>query len=306
MTAASVVFLGSGPVAAESLRLLQRSFTVEAVITKSTTEQMLKDAAPEGAPVLIANTKKELDSIIAAEHFSSPVGVVIDYGVIISREVIDSFAKGIINSHFSLLPEWRGADPITFSILSGQRETGVSLMLINEALDEGDLLAQAPFVLERSITTPQLTQDLIELSDQMLHSIVPDYLAGRIEPANQLSATIASSSVPTYSRKLTKADGVLDFTKPATQLEREVRAFAEWPKSRTTIADRDVVIMSTKVVDLQIGDPGEVVMLDKRLLIQTASACLEIVSLKPAGKKEMTAAAFLAGYGHAVPKITNL
>lgn len=305
MAAVSVVFLGSGPVAAESLRLLQQSFAVEAIITKSTTERMLKEAAPKDTPVLIANTKKELDAVVAAERFSSSTGVVIDYGVIISREVINSFAKGIINSHFSLLPEWRGADPITFSILSGQSETGVSLMLINEALDEGDLLAQAPFTLESSTTTPQLTQDLIELSDQMLRTILPDYIAGDIEPADQLSATIAHSKVPTYSRKLTKADGVLDFTKSAEQLEREIRAFTEWPKSRTTIANKDVVIMSAKVVDLQMGELGKIARLDKRLLIQTASGCLEIVSLKPAGKKEMTAAAFLAGYGHVLPKIIN-
>jgi len=298
-----IVFLGSGPVAARSLELLAESFVIEAVITKSTTEQMLRDVTPEGAPVLIANTKKELDLITQQSQFTSKIAIVIDYGVIISRESIERFPLGIINSHFSLLPEWRGADPITFSLLSGQTETGVSVMLINQALDEGDLLAQASYALSPSTTTPQLTQDLIELSNALLVEIVPSYLAGNVVPADQIAASIAPSKQPSYSRKLTKADGTLDFTKPAEILEREVRAFLEWPKSRTRIANRDVVITSTKVVDLQIGEAGTCVQHEKRLFVQATPGALEILALKPAGKKEMTAAAFLAGYGHSIDRL---
>lgn len=299
----SVVFLGSGPVAAESLRLLQDHTHVEAVITKSSTESMLRDAAPEDTPILIANNKRELDALINEKQFTSPVGVVIDYGVIISPVTINSFPKGIINSHFSLLPELRGADPITFAILSGAKRTGVSLMLIDEGLDTGDLLAQSPYELINDIKTPELTQQLIELSDHMLQEILPRYLAGDIIPADQLSASIVESKIPSYSRKLTKEDGVLDPSKPAAQLEREIRAFVEWPKSRMKIGDKDVVITSAKVSNLQIGDIGSIAQKDKHLLVQTMDGTLDILTLKPAGKKEMTVEGFLAGYGHLVPTL---
>lgn len=299
----SVVFLGSGPVAAASLRLLQQHAQVEAVITKASTEGMLRAAAPESVPVLIANNKRELDALVSEQQFISPVGIVIDYGVIISPMVINSFPKGIINSHFSLLPELRGADPISFAILSGAARTGVSLMLIDEGLDTGDLLAQSPYELTSDITTPELTEQLIELSDHMLREILPKYLTGDIIPADQLSTSIVDDKTPTHSRKLTKDDGLLDPSKPAAQLEREVRAYIEWPKTRTRIGDKDVVITSARVSDLQIGELGHIAQNDKHLLIQTIDGTLDVLTLKPAGKKEMTAEGFLAGYGHLVPKL---
>lgn len=303
VTRPSVVFLGSGPVAAQSLRLLQKHTVIEAVITKSSTELMLRAAAPVNTPILIANNKRELDALVSEQQFSSPVGIVIDYGVIISPAVIDSFPKGIINSHFSLLPELRGADPITFAILSGAPRTGVSLMLIDEGLDTGDLLAQSPYELTDDVTTPELTEQLIELSDHMLQEILPQYLSGKVVPVDQLGASIAESKIPTHSRKLTKDDGLLDPNKSAVQLEREVRAYAEWPKTRTKIGDKDVVITSAIISNLQIGKPGYIAQNDKHLLIQAADGTLDVLTLKPAGKKEMTAEGFLAGYGHLVPKV---
>lgn len=299
----SVVFLGSGPVAAKSLRLLQNHTRIEAVITKASTEDMLRSAAPEDTPVLIANNKRELDTLIGEQQFTSPVGIVIDYGVIISPAAINSFPKGIINSHFSLLPELRGADPISFAVLSGAARTGVSLMLIDEGLDTGDLLAQSPYELTNDITTPELTEQLIELSDHMLREILPKYIAGDITPVDQIHASIADSKVATHSRKLTKDDGILDTDKSASQLEREVRAFIEWPKTRTKIGDKDVVITSAIVSNIQIGEIGSIAQKDKHLLIQTADGTLDVLTLKPAGKKEMTAEGFLAGYGHLVPKL---
>lgn len=303
MSPFSVVFLGSGPVAAESLRLLRQHTAVEAVITKSSTEAMLRAAAPDEVPVYTANNRRELDALLAEHTFTSPVGVVIDYGVIISKQSIDRFPMGILNSHFSLLPEWRGADPITFSILSGQPETGVSLMLIDEGLDTGNLLAQAIHKLTDDVMAPDLTHDLIELSDKMIQEILPIYISGDIQPVDQVSASIAPTKIPTHSRKLTKLDGILDPNKPASELSREVRAFIEWPRTRTTIADKDVVITSTYVADLQFGKTGDVAQRDKHLFLQTVDGSLDVLTLKPAGKNEMTAAAFLAGYGQSIPKV---
>jgi methionyl-tRNA formyltransferase len=289
-TSKTIVFFGSGPVAAKSLSLLAQDFTIEAIVTKPSTEAEMQQVA-DGAPVLTVNTKQALDELIATNPFESRLAILIDFGIIVSQKVIDYFPLGIINSHFSLLPEWRGADPITFAILSGQQQTGVSLMLLVEKMDEGPLLAQTPYDIPGDCTTPQLTDSLIELSYESLKSIVPLYLDGQAEPVPQPEATA------TYSRKLTKDDGLLDFSKPAKQLEREIRAYLDWPKSRTTIAGKEVVALKAGVragTSKPQGVPFATE--DKKIAIPTSEEWLIIEELKPAGKNAMSAEAFCNGY----------
>lgn len=303
-TSKTIIFFGSGPVAAESLRRLRAYCHIEAVITKPRPEHhrgsvpVLDYCQKENIPVFTPANKQSLSQLVAQQAFTSSVGVVIDYGIIVEQSVIDAFPLGIINSHFSLLPEWRGADPITFSILSGQKRTGVSLMLIVAAMDEGPLLAQAPFDIPATITTPQLTEALIDLSDGLLQTVLPEYLAGNVEPAPQEAVSIAESRTPSYSRKLTKDDGLLDFSKPAVQLEREIRAFVEWPKSRTQLGAVEAVITAAHVIAdrSQALTPGQLEIMSQELRIGTSDGQLAIDRLKPAGKPEMTVQAFLVGY----------
>ncbi|HEY9713519.1 MAG TPA: methionyl-tRNA formyltransferase [Chroococcales cyanobacterium] len=294
---AAIVFFGSGPVAAASLRLLHHNFAIEAVVTKPRPAHhhgpvpVLETAAALGLPLRTAATRAALDALMAERPFQSQLAVLIDFGVIVSQRVIDYFSKGIINSHFSLLPEWRGADPITFAILSGQHQTGVSLMLLVAAMDEGPLLAQMPYPLSPTVTTPELTDGLVKLSYELLVHTVPAYLAGTVRPRPQ-DPTIT----PTYSRRLTKDDGIVDWTKPAVQLEREVRAFVDWPKSTARLAGKEVVIVEGRVDTQHHGKPGTVCVEGKQLFICCEQDALELLKLKPAGKPSMSAAAFLAGY----------
>lgn len=301
-----IVFFGSGPVAAAALRLLARHTDIEAVITKPQPEHHREEfpvlaACRELAigNILTCAGKQQLQQIFDdLPPFAARLGVVIDFGIIIPRPVIDAFELGIVNSHFSLLPRLRGADPISFAILSGQKQTGVSLMLINEQMDEGPLLAQAVYDLPADITTPRLTEDLIELSDQTLKSILPLYLAGQIQPAPQEQATMAETKEPSYSRKLSKKDGVIDWHKPAVDIEREVRAYAGWPKSQTDIGGRDVVITAAHVIDGD-GTPGVIYLEGKQIGMHTSEGILVIDRLKPSGKQEMTGSDFLLGYSTA-------
>lgn len=291
-----VVFLGSGPVAAEALRLLAIHTPIEAVITKpqpvhhKETFPVLAACSELGITnVITVSNKRELSQRIAEQPLQSRAGVVIDFGIIISQDVIDSFELGIVNSHFSLLPKWRGADPITFSVLSGDTETGVSLMLIVEALDEGPLLTQQALPITSETTTPSLTKQLITLSDQLLQSTLPPYMAGEIKPQDQ------PTNGTSYSRKLTKSDSLMDWNKSAAELERQIRAFAEWPKSRAKIGDRDVVLTSAHVTPGS-GTPGALWLEGRQLGIYTAKDVLVIDRLIPVGKKEMSASDFLLGY----------
>ena len=296
----TILFFGSGPVAAESLRLLAQDFTIEAVVTKPRPPHhkgdvpVMRVATQLGLTVFTASNKTQLDALFATSPVESRIGVLIDFGIIVSQKVIDYFPLGIINSHFSLLPQWRGADPITFSILSGQRRTGVSLMLLVEKMDEGPLLAQTPFDTENTMTTPQLTDALIDVSYRTLQQILPLYLHGEATPAPQNAVTLAPTT-PTYSRQLTKDDGWIDWHKTAGQLEREVRAYAGWPKSRTRIGNIEIVITKARTVE-EKGNPGVRAISNGEAMVYCGKGALILDELKPAGKKAMSGKAFLAGY----------
>lgn len=284
-----IVFFGSGPVASATLEVLWPHFTFEAIITKPRADghrgavPVLEFAEAHQAKVYTPRTKNELTELIASTQFSSELGLVVDYGIIISKSVIDSFPLGIINSHFSLLPEWRGADPITFSVLSGQKQTGVSLMLINERLDEGQLIAQEPFALPDDITTPQLTDELVKLSNKMLIATIPKYLSGDIKPFNQPSRLSVS-----HSRKLEKSDAIIDTNKTSVQIEREIRAYSGWPKSTMTLFGHHVIIKKARVA--QSKDDGALV------IACANNTYLEILQLTAPSGRTVSGADFLRGY----------
>jgi methionyl-tRNA formyltransferase len=307
----SLVFFGTGPVACESLRLLSKHFSIEAVVTKPKPQghkgsfPVLELSSGLNIRTFTPTNKKELSQLVKDKPFRSRVGVVIDYGIIIDQDVIDYFPFGIINSHFSLLPELRGADPITFSILKDQKVTGVSLMLIVKGLDEGPILSQTQVIIDPEETAISLTKKLILASDKELQTVLPKWLQKKIEARSQEDFTTPSNRQPSYSRKLLKTDGEIDWTKSATEIEREVRAFCEWPKSFTTLHTIPLIITSARVAP-QIDrtdalSPGSVKIVSKKdrsksLYVACGEGCLWIQRLKPSGKKEMTAQEFLAGY----------
>jgi methionyl-tRNA formyltransferase len=252
-----LVFLGTGPVAAQSLVSLAQNFDIELVVTKKMPDYFRGVAPVEefalknNLPVLFANTRAELDTAIEKTQPQSRLGVVVDYGVIISQQVIDYFPLGIINSHFSRLPQWRGADPITFAILSGQKSTAVSLMIVEPALDTGKLIAQKSLHITDNETTPSLTAKLVNLSSNMLIEYLPKYATGKIKPRRQPHVERDVS----YSRKLTKEDGDLDPSAlTAIECERRIRAFLDWPKSRLPFRGQSVIITKAKALEHNPGD----------------------------------------------------
>jgi methionyl-tRNA formyltransferase len=295
-----IVFFGSGPVAAASLAFLAGHFTIEAVITKP------RPAGHRGAvPVLelaehlnlktgTAQDKKALDALFTGRPYKSRLGVLVDFGIIVSQKVINYFPLGIVNSHFSLLPRLRGADPISFAILTGEERTGVSLMLLVARMDEGPLLAQAASEMPQGITTPLLTDNLIQLSNHLLQATLPPYSRGDIKPRPQ------DGSIPaTYSHRLTKLDGAIDWEKPAVQIEREIRAFYEWPKSYTRLGNKEVIVTKAYAVTTTPAGakPGDITVIKEAdtIGVTTKEGSLYIERLKPSGKREMSAREFLAG-----------
>lgn len=284
----NLTFFGSGPVAATSLRLLSGDFDFEAVVTKPRPPHhrgevpVLAAAKELGLPIFTVANKQDLDQLFDTKPVSSQLAILIDFGIIVSQKVIDFFPLGIINSHFSILPQWRGADPITFAVLSGQKSTGVSLMLIDKNLDSGKILVQKSLPITPDDTTPSLTTKLVNLSNTLLHQYLPLYLAGRVKPRSQPHPDRA-----TYSRKLTKEDGFIDWNTPAAQIEREIRAYAGWPKSRAEILGNDVIITKARVAKDKA---------DGALVMPAKDSWLEILELVAPSGKTISGVEFLRGY----------
>ncbi|HSX14452.1 MAG TPA: methionyl-tRNA formyltransferase [Candidatus Saccharimonadales bacterium] len=291
-----LVFFGTGPVSLATLQGLGGVFDLEAIITRPDREvhgKLVEHPVKvwgrqHSIPVICADNKAELEQQVKLAQFSSRAGLVVDFGIIVSQPTIDAFPLGILNSHYSLLPQWRGPDPITPAILEGASETGVTIMLITAGMDEGPILVQQTYRMSGHETISELTDNLVKLSNQMLIATVPNYLAGSIKPKPQVGQ-------PTFTHKLAKADGLIDWHKPAVQIEREVRAYLGWPSSYTNLLQTDVAITKAHTEPTN-GPVGQVfVTANKDLAVYANPGALVIERLKPAGKREMTGREFLAG-----------
>jgi methionyl-tRNA formyltransferase len=296
-----------GPVALASLEHVGQHFEVVLVVTKpaavSTQRARVQPtlsqwAQARGVPLMEVATGAKLEQLFLAQEVRTKLGLVVDFGIIISESIIGSFPLGILNSHFSMLPEWRGADPITFALLSGQTHTGVSIMRIAPRLDEGDLLAQERLTIGPQTTGPELTDQLVALSNKLLTTVIPRYIAGSLAPYPQ-----DTSRQPTYSRKIRKEDGRLDWRKPAAVLEREVRAYLGWPGSYCQLSDVRLIITQAQVRPGNAPAGEAYQTADRLLAFGTSTDLLVAQKVKPEGKAEMTAASYLNGLRQPLPKL---
>lgn len=225
--------------------------------------------------------------------FEAEAAVLIAYGKIVPQAVLDIFPKGIINIHPSLLPLHRGSTPIESAILSGAKQTGVSLMRLSANMDAGPIYIQETVQLDGTETKQTLAHHLSTIGADLLIACLPKILDGSLQPKPQ------DDTAATYDARISKAASRLDWTKPALRLEREVRAYLEWPKSRTKLGPTDVIITKAHAVPVNNpgAKPGDIEVLPEGLIMiecQTGYLCID--KLKPASKPEMTVPAFLAGY----------
>lgn len=293
-----IVFFGTGPISVATAEQLHRYFDIEAVITKSDRKKPNNKLQPtplagwaeqNKLSLYKVNNKAALDSVLESNKFESIVGVVVDFGIIISKQVIDSFPKGILNSHFSLLPKYRGADPITAAILNGDKQTGVSIMLIEPTLDTGAILGQETFRLDPNMQIQELEDALTTLGTKMLIELIPPYLEDILELVPQKTEGIS------YTKMLTKQDGQLDPAKTAEQLSNQIRAFLIWPKSYL-VQDGQRFIITKAQPSSDQASYGKLSANTKKLHFGCQDGSLEILEIQPAGKSKMNAEAFINGY----------
>lgn len=280
--------------------LLDRGYDVAAVVSsyeKGTSRnarglEIADVAAKHNIPLLLPDKLSDIQEELKA--LSAQLGVLVAYGKIVPQSVIDMFPHGIINIHPSLLPLHRGPIPIEGAILEGASRTGVSIMRLTQELDSGPVYGQSEVVLSGTETKQELADTLLEIGQAMLLELLPEIVNGSVIAVPQ------DDNQATYDARLVKDDGVIDWSKPAVQIEREVRAYAGWPKSRTKLAGKDVIITEARAMAGESLDsnPGAVAVLSetKILAVATGRGSLWIERLKPAGKNEMAAQEFLAGH----------
>lgn len=243
----------------------------------------------------IVNAGYEIEQVVTGplselrEH-ESKIAVLVAYGHIIPESILGQFPLGIINIHPSLLPLYRGPTPIEQAILDGANKTGVSIMRLTSGMDEGPIYKQKTVHLNASETKDELTISLQKLGSDLLVEALPQIINGVLRPRSQPHPDRA-----TYTKKLKKADGDIDWTKPAQKIEREIRAYAGWPRSKTQLGQIDCIVTSAEVVEIS-GVPGNYTIEKDKLVIHTGMDSLKIMKLQPIGKKEMSVEEFLRGY----------
>ena len=241
-------------------------------------------AQAHDVPVFQPKSLKPEENQQLVADLQADIMVVVAYGLILPKAVLDMPRLGCINVHGSLLPRWRGAAPIQRALWAGDSETGVTIMQMDVGLDTGDMLHKLSCPITPEDTSASLYDKLAELGPQgMLDTL--DLLAnGKAQPEVQDEAQVS------YAEKLSKEEARLDWSLSAAQLERCIRAFNPWPLSFYLIEDQPVKVWQASVLPHQNKQPGEIIHADKNgIQIATADGVLNLLSLQPAGKKAMSA-----------------
>lgn len=214
--------------------------------------------------------------------------ITIGFGVIIKEEILNLPKHGFINLHFSLLPKWRGAAPVQRAIEAGDQITGVTVFQLDKGMDTGPIYRQKEIAMPHQATTDSLLQDLAVIGAPVVLDAI-----GAIE-ANELPI-IQSAVGASRAEKLSKDEARINWTDPAKQIERKIRAFNPSPGAWTTFRDEVIKIESANTGESRQGLTGEILLEAKALFVVTAEGSLQILRVKPAGKASMDAISWING-----------
>jgi methionyl-tRNA formyltransferase len=299
-----IVFIGAGEIGVPTLQALLRSSEHElgGVVTQPDKPvgraQRIEPTPIKRAltgskiPVLQPARIKDRQAIEEIRALQPDAIVVMAYGQILPREVLEIPRIACLNLHASLLPRWRGAAPIQAAIAAGDSVTGVTVMYMAEGLDTGDILLQREIDILPTDTGGSLHDRLAQIAPNALLDALQMLAKGN---APRIPQDIA---LATYAPKLTRDDGKIDWSQPAEIIERKIRAFNPWPGAFSEIAApgvRKLKIFSAATVDLS-GKPGEFLRSGKELIVAAGKNALSLNEVQPEGKRRMDAAAFLRGH----------
>lgn len=297
-----IVFMGTPDFAVPTLKaLIESRHDVVAVYTKPdeirgrdqkpSYSPVKKCALSYGIPVVQPKSLKWASRVEELSSFSPDVIVVAAYGLILRKNVLELPKYGCINVHASLLPKYRGAAPIQWTVLNGEKETGITVMQMDEGLDTGDILKTVRIPVDPKETAGSLFDKLSLLGGEALLQVLDEAERGDLHPVPQ------GESTTEYAKMLTKEMGRLDFSNAAVVLERQIRGFSPWPSAYSDLNGRLVKILAAEVISEQFDDePGTIVRIDKdSFTVSTGEGGLLVTGIQLEGKKAMDTASFLRG-----------
>jgi methionyl-tRNA formyltransferase len=296
-----VVFMGSPDFALPTLKALTQNYEIVCVVTQpdraSGRGRELKPppvkllAQALDIPLIQPEKLRQPEAMDQLRSWNPDLIVVAAFGQILRKDVLDLPPYGCLNVHASLLPRWRGAAPINAAILHGDEETGITIMKMDVGLDTGPILTQRSIRLTGDDTAGSVFKTLSHLGADLLIETLPDYLSGKIQPVPQPDEGV------TYAPMLRKEEGRLDFTRPAEELERRVRAFNPWPGA---FMDFDGTLLKVHRARAETGDAsvGQRLIYRDQPAVGAVGGLLILAQVQPAGKKPMSGKSFLAGARH--------
>jgi methionyl-tRNA formyltransferase len=296
-----VIFIGTGDIGVPTLQALlqSREHRLAGVVTQPDkpigraqgieSGPIKKAIAGTTMPILQPARIKDRQAIDEIGALKPEAVIVMAYGQILPRDLLEIPSAACLNLHASLLPRWRGAAPIQAAIAAGDRETGITVMYVAEGLDTGDILLRRKIDILPTDTGGSLHDRLAQIAPNALFDALT-MLAKGIAPRIPQDNTLA-----TYAPKLTRDDGRIDWSKSAEVIERKIRAFNPWPGAFMKLDRRNQKIFSASIADLS-GEPGEILRSEKELVIAAGNGAVSLGEVQLEGKRQMRAAEFLRGH----------
>lgn len=299
-----IVFFGTPEFAVPTLdALLASRHRVVGVVTqpdrprgrgqKTTAGPVKLRALSAELPVLQPERLKDQSFLDALAALRADLGVVAAYGKILTDVVLATPRLGMVNVHASLLPRYRGAAPVHRAVIAGEPETGVTIMRVVKALDAGGMLAKVTRAIGPDDTSDEVERDLASLGANLLVTMIDALADGRV------SETPQNDAEATYAHRLTKDDGVVDWTRASGDIHNQIRGLHPWPHAFTFARGQRVILhRSTQAAaDAGTGVPGSVLeAAGDRLVVATGAGALQILVIQAEGKRPMAARDFLAGH----------
>jgi len=296
-----IVFMGTPEFALPSLKiLLDNHYDITSVVTapdkpagrglRVQQSPVKQFALQHELPVLTPERMKDLQFVEQLKSLQPDLFVVVAFRIL-PKEVFTIPTYGAFNLHASLLPKYRGAAPINWAVINGEKETGVTTFFLQEAVDTGNVILQARVPIGPDETAGELHDKLAEVGAEIVLHTVRLIESGKAVPRQQ------DSSLATPAPKIFKNDCQIDWTKSAQQVHNFVRGLSPYPGAYTTHDGKLLKIYRTKIHgDIPNGTPGEILIADERLVIGTGDLGIEVLEVQQEGKKKLTAEEFLRGY----------